>query len=470
MSLFLDIQTLHRLFTRLELSPVEHLQATIERMEKVNLDIRAFVQFSYDEALSAAQEAEDNYKKGIIKSPLQGITVGIKDVIQTKDAPVTMETELYYEHPIYPQEDAFAVERLRQAGAVIVGKTNTHEMGMGPTGDVGYSGHARNSYDSNKVTGGSSSGSAAAISAGLCDVTLGSDTGGSIRLPGALSGVVGMKPSFGRVSNRGFFPLSYSCDAIGPMTKNIRDNAEVLQAISAYDPEDMYSKAFPEEDLTSKIGQSIEGMRIGIPYHWLEEKLDQEIRANFYEVIDVLKSLGARLVEVDLPSRSELESLRAHHQRVLISEGYHAHQAELAHPGKFDEGIHQRLLGGNQNALDYIASYQKKQKLIDLYRKIYEQCEVLVTPAVMLPACDLYQTEVTVEGQLYTTMKAYTEFTWLDSFSGFPSLNLPSGFNREGLPLGVLFNANRGEEARIYQAASALEAALDLELLPQGDD
>lgn len=467
---FFDIQTLHNQFVRLELSPVEHLKAGIKRIEKINPDIRAFVQLTYDEALQAAKEAEKNYMKGIVKSPLQGITVGIKDVIHTKDAPVTMETELYYENPIYPKEDAFAVEKLREAGAVILGKTNTHEMGMGPTGDVGYSGHARNSYNRDKVTGGSSNGSAAAISAGLCDVTLGSDTGGSIRLPGALSGVVGMKPSFGRVSNRGFCPLSYSCDAIGPMTKNIRDNAEVLQVISAYDPKHMYSKPFEDKDLTSKIGWTIEGMPIGVPYHWLEEALDEDIGANFHQVIEVLKSLGAALVEVDLPSRSELESLRAHHQRVLISEGYHAHQAELAHPGKFDEGIYQRLLGGNQSSLDYVSSYQEKQTLIDLYGKVYEQCELMVTPSVILPACDLYQKEVSVEGQIYTTMKAYTEFTWLDSFSGFPSLNLPSGFSREGLPLGVLINSKMGEEGRIYQAASALEHALDLELLPKGED
>lgn len=467
---FFDIQTLHNQFVRLELSPVEHLKAGIKRIEKINPDIRAFVQLTYDEALQAAKEAEKNYMKGIVKSPLQGITVGIKDVIHTKDAPVTMETELYYENPIYPKEDAFAVEKLREAGAVILGKTNTHEMGMGPTGDVGYSGHARNSYNRDKVTGGSSNGSAAAISAGLCDVTLGSDTGGSIRLPSALSGVVGMKPSFGRVSNRGFCPLSYSCDAIGPMTKNIRDNAEVLQVISAYDSKHMYSKPFEDKDLTSKIGWTIEGMPIGVPYHWLEEALDEDIGANFHQVIEVLKSLGAALVEVDLPSRSELESLRAHHQRVLISEGYHAHQAELAHPGKFDEGIYQRLLGGNQSSLDYVSSYQEKQTLIDLYGKVYEQCELMVTPSVILPACDLYQKEVSVEGQIYTTMKAYTEFTWLDSFSGFPSLNLPSGFSREGLPLGVLINSKMGEEGRIYQAASALEHALDLELLPKGED
>ena len=467
---FFDIQTLHNQFVRLELSPVEHLKAGMERIEKLNPDIRAFVQLTYDEALQAAKEAEKNYMKGIVKSPLQGITVGIKDVIHTKDAPVTMETELYYENPIYPKKDTFAVKKLREAGAVILGKTNTHEMGMGPTGDVGYSGHARNSYNRDKVTGGSSSGSAAAISAGLCDVTLGSDTGGSIRLPGALSGVVGMKPSFGRVSNRGFCPLSYSCDAIGPMTKNIRDNAEVLQVISAYDPDHMYSKPFENKDFTSKIGQSIEGMRIGVPYHWLEEALDEDIRASFYEVVEVLKNLGTTLVEVDLPSRSELEGLRAHHQRVLISEGYHAHQAELAHPGKFDEGIYQRLLGGNQNSLDYISSYQEKQTLIDLYGKVYEQCDVMVTPSVMLPACDLYQKEVTLEGQVYTTMKAYTEFTWLDSFSGFPSMNLPSGFNSEGLPLGVLINGKMGDEGPIYQVASALELALNLELLPKGDD
>lgn len=467
---FFDIQTLHNRFVNRELSPVEHLQATMERMERLNPTIRAFVQLTYDEAFQAAREAEENYRKGIVRSPLQGITVGIKDVIQTKDAPVTMETELYYENPIHPEADAFAVQKLREAGAVILGKTNTHEMGMGPTGDVGYSGHARNSYNLDKVTGGSSSGSAAAISAGLCDVTLGSDTGGSIRLPGALSGVVGMKPSFGRVSNRGFCPLSYSCDAIGPMTKNVRDNAEVLQVISGYDPDHMYSKTFDGAPLTGKIGRSIEGMRIGLPVHWLEEALDEEIRANVQEVAEVLKELGAVLVEIDLPSRAELEELRAHHQRVLISEGYHAHQPELAHPGKFDEGIYQRLLGGKQSSLDYVASYQHKQTLIDLYRKVYDQCDVLLTPAVMLPACDLYQKEVELDGQTYTTMKAYTEFTWLDSFSGFPSLNLPSGFNRDGLPLGVLLNGRMGDESRIYQVAALLETALDLDLLPQGDD
>lgn len=465
-----SIFELNQLFEKKALSPLEHLQSQLDRIEKYNPHIRAFVQINEEEAIKAAKEAERKFMAGENDSPLQGITVGVKDVIHTRDAPVTMETQLYYENPIYPKEDAFAVKQLRKAGAVIVGKTNTHEMGMGPTGDVGYSGHARNPHDLSKVTGGSSSGSAAALPGGLCDVTLGSDTGGSIRLPSALSGTVGMKPTFGRVSNTGFSPLAYSCDAIGPMTTSVRDNAYVLEAISAFDPSNMRSKSFSNNDFLGQIGSPVKGMKLAVPYNWLDEPLDEEMRKNFLDSIKILEDLGLEILDARLPSRKDLAGLRQAHQTVLISEGFHAHQEELAHPGKFAQAIYDRLLTGNTQTVDYLAAYQRKQDLLDLYAKVYQEADLLISPAVVLPACDLYQTELTCQGQAFTTMEAYTEFTWLDSFSGLPSLALPTGFNQDGLPMGILINGPYGQEAKIYQLASQLEATLNLDLQANLED
>lgn len=466
-----SIDELHHLFKTRQLSPVEHVKETFDVIEEVNPTIRAFVQLNKDKALKAAQKAENNYRKGIIKSPLQGITVGVKDVIHTKDMPVTMETELYYENPIWPKQDATSVKKLRQAGAIIIGKTNNHEMGMGPTGDIGYSGHSKNPYNLNKVTGGSSSGSAAAIAAGLVDVTLGSDTGGSIRLPSALSANVGMKPTFGRVSNEGFSPLSYSCDAIGPMTKTIRDNAHVLNVISGYDPVNMYSQSFNSTQFLpdSPLNHSRQ-IKVGVPFAWLEERLDPQVRENTKAVIQTVKDLGHSIIDVNqagyLPTRKELDTLRKAHQTVLISEGYHAHQAELQHPGKFAEAIYQRLLTGNTKTVDYVEAYQQKHKLIAMYRKMYEDIDIFLTPAVTLPACDLYENNLEVEGETHTTMTLYTEFTWFDSFTGNPSLALPSGFTKEGLPLGILLNGAYGSEASLYQFGALLEKAFDLKLRP----
>jgi len=465
----LSISEISKLYREKKLSPVEHTKEAFDKIEKRNPEIRAFVQLAQDSAMESAKQAEKDFMSGIIKSPLQGITVGLKDVIFTKDSRVTMETKLYYENEFFPGYDSAVAEKLRAGGAVILGKTNSHEMGMGPTGDVGYSGHAKNPYDMTKCTGGSSSGSAAAVAAGLTDIAIGSDTGGSIRLPSALSGVIGMKSTFGRTSNYGFAPLCYSCDNIGPMTNSIEDNALTLGVISGYDERNMYSLDSPAEDFTRYLDNSIKGMTVGVPYKWLDELLDDEIRESTLNAIEVFKSLGATIKDLSaenlMPSRAEMDELRVAHQTVLISDGYCVHQPELLHPGEIASAIYLRLLTGNKTSLEYVSSYAKKQVILDMYNKIYSNVDVMLTPSVCLPACDFYQTELELKGEKYTTMKLYTEFTWFDSFTGYPSLAVPSGFNKSGLPLGVLINGKRKQEAKVYQFGHALEKELDLKFL-----
>lgn len=465
----LSISEITKLYKEKKLSPVEHTQEAFLKIEKQNPEVRAFVQLAEESAMKAAKEAEKNFMDGVIKSPLQGITVGLKDVIYTKDSPVTMETELYYENPIFPGYDSTVAEKLRAGGAVILGKTNTHEMGMGPTGDVGYSGHAKNPYDLTKVTGGSSSGSAAATAAGLADFTIGSDSGGSIRLPAALSGVVGMKSTFGRTSNYGFAPLCYSCDNIGPMTNTIEDNALALGVISGYDERNMYSLDVANEDFTRYLGDSIKGMKVGVPYRWLEELIDDEVRDSTLNAIEVFKSLGANIIDLSkeglMPSRAEMEKFRLAHGKVLIADGYYAHQPELLHPDKIAPAIYLRLLTGNISSLEYVSSYQQKQVILDMYNKIYSEVDVMLTPSVSVPACDRLQTEIEIQGEKHTTMKLYTDFTWFDSFTGYPSLAVPSGFTKSGLPLSVLINGKRKEEAKVYQFGHALEKELNLKFL-----
>lgn len=259
------VRQLGRLFAEKKISPKEHAEETFRKIRKENERLHAFVYLMEEEAMKAAARAEQDFMDGIIRGPFQGITMGFKDLIWTKDAPVTMECPYYYEHPLRPDTDAEIVRILREQGAVIVGKTNTHALGMGSTGDVGVAPCARNPYNTEKITGGSSSGSGAAMSAGLCDITFGHDTGGSLRIPAALCGVTGIKPTFGRVSKYGPSGMALSGDVVGPIAACVEDSALALGEINGYDRKDVYSLKAPQENYLESLDKDGKDMRIAVP-------------------------------------------------------------------------------------------------------------------------------------------------------------------------------------------------------------
>src|ERR687893_1330045 len=266
---------LARDFWARRLSPVEVVKTLLERIESD--ETNAFVTVTAERALEEAARAEGEILAGRYKGPLHGIPVALKDIIYTRGVRTTMGSALHVDH--VPDHSATVARKLEEAGSVLIGKTNTHEFAYGPTGDSSFFGPTRNPHDAGKITGGSSGGSGAAVAAGLCYGALGSDTGGSVRIPAALCGVVGMKPTFGRVSKAGVFPLSWTLDHVGPLTRTVEDNAMMLNVLAGHDPEDHYSVDRPTEDFTRYLRRGLRGVSIGLPRSFYFDHVEEEVGA-----------------------------------------------------------------------------------------------------------------------------------------------------------------------------------------------
>src|SRR5918994_3459281 len=280
------------------LSPVEVVRALLGRIE--GDETNAFITVTAERALEQASQAEREILAGRHKGPLHGIPVALKDLIYTRDVRTTMGSAFFAGH--VPDRSATVARGLEEAGSVLIGKTNTHEFAYGPTGDRSLFGPTRNPHDTGRITGGSSGGSGAAVAAGLCYGALGSDTGGSIRIPAALCGVVGMKPTFGRVSKLGVFPLAWSLDHVGPITRTVEDNALILNALASHDPEDLYSVGPAAEDFTRDLQRGLRGAGIGLPTSFYFDHVEKEVEARVREAAEVFRSLGAEVREVEIPS------------------------------------------------------------------------------------------------------------------------------------------------------------------------
>ena len=464
-----SIQELSNLFREKKLSPVEHAKEAFRRIEAENPRLHAFVYLNEETAMEEARQAEKDYMEGVIKSPLQGITVGLKDLIWTKDAPVTMECEYYYGHPLCPDCDSTVARSLREQGAVILGKTNTHALGMGSTGDVSWSGCARNPHNTTKVTGGSSSGSAAAVAAGLCDFALGHDSGGSVRIPSAHCGLTGMKPTFGRVSKFGLSGLGLSCDCIGPLTASVRDSAAALNGIIGYDPKDEYSLKVEKEDYSIYLERDVSNMTVAVPMAWImEEPLQEEVRTAVLHVMEVLKSLGVKIIDVSangmMPTREGLAGYRAAHQAILSSDGFFLHQEALRQPDKLPKQALNRLLAGDISALERNQAYARRNELRQLFNDVFSVADVFLTPTLTGTACDIGEQEIMADGKAIPVYAAYSEFTWQASFAGLPAMSLPCARDRQGLPIGVMITSDSLEEKELFRLGFALEKALDLQM------
>src|SRR3712207_2499982 len=302
-----SLTDLARAYSERRLSPVEAIGALLERIEARDVELNSFITVLPERALGEARRAEREILGGEYRGPLHGVPVGLKDLIYTEGVRTTMGSAFFKDY--VPNYSATLVLRLEEAGAIIIGKTNTHEFAYGPTGDRSYFGPTMKPHDIRRIPGGSSAGSGAAVAADLLYGSLGSVTGGSIRIPAALCGVVGMKPTFGRVSKHGVFPLSWTLDHVGPLTRTVEDNALLLNVLSGYDPKDPYSANEPAEDFARDLGRGVGGGVVGVPNDFYFEHLEDEVGERVREAIEVLLSLGAEVLEVGIPNLPE--TLRA---------------------------------------------------------------------------------------------------------------------------------------------------------------
>ncbi len=453
-----SLATLSRELGERRLSPVEVVKTLLARIESD--ETNAFITVTAERALEEASLAEREITAGRHHGPLHGVPIALKDLIFTRGVRTTMASGFFAEH--VPDHSATVARKLEDAGSVLIGKTNTHEFAYGPTGDRSFFGPTRNPHDTGKITGGSSGGSGAAVAAGLCYGALGSDTGGSIRIPAALCGVVGMKPTFGRVSKMGVFPLAWSLDHVGPITRTVEDNALMLNALAGHDPEDLYSMDQAAENFTRDLERGVQGATIGLPASFYFEHLDKEVAERVNEAVEAFASLGAEIREVEIPNLWDT----LHAQRlVLAAEAYAVHEERLeTDPDRFDDHGLERLLNGeNLKAYRYANAQQRKLRSGQEFANVLREVDVLLTPTVPIPAPEIGQREITIDGYEEAVYSALTRLTGPTNLNGLPSLSIPCGTTTSGLPVGLQLIGRPFGEATLYRFGRAYELAVDLD-------
>lgn len=435
-----------------EISPVELMESLLKRIQKIDKYINSYIIVDYEGALSDAKKCELEIMQGNYRGPLHGIPIGLKDMINTEGLRTTFGSPIYANY--IPDEDAEVVKKIRQAGGIIVGKQNTHQFAYGPTGDRSHTGPVKNPYNLEKMSGGSSSGSGAGVAAGLCYGAIGTDTGGSIRIPAAFCGTVGMKPTYNLVDKTGVFPLANTLDHVGPITRNILDNALFLNPLQSGE------KDF--EDYTRNIGREIKGVKIGIPNEFYYEDLHPEVEKAILKSIKILENQGAEIIDISVPSMDEFSKA----QKVILRfEAYAVHKRNLEkYPNSWDDEVKERILTG-QN----ITENEVKQALIirqnarETFNRIFKHVDVLLTPTVpILPPKINYRYTSDREDDANHIRWTITKLTAPTNLTGFPSLSLPCGFSCDGLPIGAQLNGKEYEEAKLYQIGNVLERELSL--------
>lgn len=439
-----------------EVSPVEVTRHLLERIQAIDPELNAYITVAADEALATASRLEEELTAGNVRGALHGVPVGLKDIIYTRGLRTTMGSESFRDY--VPDYDAAVVEKLKAAGTIIVGKLNTHQFAYGPTGDRSYFGPVRNPHDASKISGGSSSGAGAAVASGLCYAAVGTDTGGSVRIPASCCGIVGMKPTFGRVSKHGIYPLGWTLDHPGPMTRTVEDNGLLLGVLSGYDKRDPYSAQRDTEDFTRKLDRSLEGGVIGVPSAFYFDNVEPEVESRVRDAIEALRGMGARVREIDLPRVEEILSAQ---RTILMGEAFAVHYERLREaPDQYEEEVKHRLLAGEAiQAREYINAQQLKHVAIREFDQALEEVDVLASPTLPVLPTDIDQREINVYGAGEHVRSALTRLTGPTNLNGFPSLSVPCGFSESGLPIGLQLMGRAFDEASLYQYGRAFEKA-----------
>jgi aspartyl-tRNA(Asn)/glutamyl-tRNA(Gln) amidotransferase subunit A len=448
---WLDLAEAGRLVQKKEVSPVELAQGCLARIERLDPKLNSFITVTADSALEEARRAEAEIARGEWKGPLHGIPVAVKDLAETAGVRTTAASKVLERH--VPSEDAEVVRRLRSAGAVLLGKLNLHEFAYGGSGVIGHFGPAHNPWNPAHITGGSSSGSAAAVAAGLCYGAIGTDTAGSIRLPAAYCGIVGLKPSYGLVSTRGILPLSWSLDHVGPMARTVTDAALLLQAIAHYDHLDFYCQKFPPVYYPSAIEEDCSALRLGVPRNFWAE-LDQEIEHAVDAAVALLSRLTAGLKEIDLSHETDRTVVRCepyvYHQRYLP-----AHENDY-HP----ETLRRVRSGADVSVADYIHRYRELLHQRREVLHIFEQVDLVITPAVPVMPPSFAELEAS-PNDLRAKELIMLRNTRPFNVFGLPSISVPCGFSAKGLPIGVQISGALGSEGVVMGLARLYEKHTD---------
>ena len=445
---YLSLTEASALIKSRRLSPVELTRAMLDRIDRLDSAVGAFITVTREEALGAARKAEQEIARGKYRGPLHGIPFGVKDTHYTKGVRTTANTPVLVD--FVPDFDATVVTKLKQAGGVLVGKLKLPEFSFGSAGEGGAFPDAKNPWNLSRTPGGSSSGSAAALAAGMLTVATGGDTSGSIRNPATLCGVVGMKPTYGRVSRRGIVVISWSLDHVGPMTRTVADNATLLHVIAGHDAADDTSADLPIPDYTRSLRRGVRGMRVGIPRPAQFDGYHADVMRAFHAALDVFRTLGGNIVEVDLPATADV--VDDVQQIVRIAEAASYHEPFLA--TKADRygltSVRRYVEAGSlMPAVQYLRAQKVRAAFTHEILETFRALDVFLTPGMPAPAGE--------------RMDVRQPFRRMFNVCGFPALVLPMGFSTSpaGLPLGLQIAAKPFAEETIYAAAQAYESATE---------
>ncbi|MEU8972148.1 amidase [Streptomyces monashensis] len=440
------------------LSPVELTDSVLERIAQVEPHLQAYVTIGAEHARRAAHEAAHDIAAGRYRGPLHGIPMGLKDLIDVAGTATSASSRVRADH--HASADSTVAARLKEAGAVLAGKTHTHEFAYGLTTP-----QTHNAWDRSRVAGGSSGGSAVAVASGMATFALGTDTGGSIRVPAALNGVVGLKPTYGLVPRHGVTSLSWSLDHVGPITRTVEDAGVVLSALAGHDPRDPASLTAPATDYRPVAGTDLTGLRVGVPRTYYFDHIDPEVEAAVRRAIDRLQALGARLVEVETPMTRYIQATQ---WGLMVPEATAYHQGTLRTvPELYRDDVRILLEAGElMPAGDYLRAQRSRTLMRQEWARMLQEVDVIAVPTVPATAVEADRSTITwADGTVEDVSDAYVRLSSPANITGVPSLSLPVGHDMAGLPIGMqLLGRPLGESVllRVGHAYEQTQPARDL--------
>ena len=448
-----------------ELSPVELTTGYLERISKLNPILNAYVTITKEAALEDARAAEREIREGKYRGPLHGIPFSIKDNLATRGVRTTAGSKILSDW--IPDHDATVVERLKQAGAVILGKNNMHEWALGGTTINPFYGTTRNPWDRERIAGGSSGGSAVAVAAGLCLGSIGTDSAQSVRNPASMCGIVGLKPTYGRISQFGTVPGTgaFSTNHTGVLTKTVQDCALVLDAVAGFDPKDPLSSSEPVAKYLESIGKDVKGLKVGVLRGYFDEVTAADVRVSLAQALEVLKSLGMQIEEVTTPHMDLIPAIKVCTSRV---ENAAAHDPLLRTRSQdySRQTLYSYVSALLTPATTYMMAQRARRVVCDEFDDLLKRVQLLMLPTVPFPAPTIEECNqglIEIDGQ---KLPRQDERSGLDTFTtipfnitGLPAINVCCGFSKSGLPIGMQIAAGAFQEQLIFQVAHAYERA-----------
>jgi aspartyl-tRNA(Asn)/glutamyl-tRNA(Gln) amidotransferase subunit A len=436
-------------------SSAELTEAALRRTGEINPKLNAMITVLEQSARAQAQAADAELARGADRGPLHGIPVAVKDVFETRGVRTTAGSVIFMHN--VPNRDATVVEKLAAAGAVLIGKTGMHELAYGVTSNNPHFGAVRNPWDTDRIPGGSSGGSGAAVSADMVFMAMGTDTGGSSRIPAAFCGTVGLKPTTGRVSRYGVLPLDFSLDHMGPLTRSVRDAAVTLAAIAGFDPRDETSSQQPVGSYLPAPDCSIRNVRIGLPQNFYLERLDPDVDMAVRRMAATAESLGARVIPVRVP---DIEALNTVGRVILLAEASAVMEKYTGNRDQFGADVLSLLDQGRLlPATDYVNAQRLRRVMQREYAQLWSKIDCLFTPTTPMAAPRIGEKTVSLGEFTDDVRLATTRFVRGINVLGLPAISMPCGADRRGLPLGLQIIGRPFDEALILQLAAALEDA-----------